>query len=212
MPRLPCEFMTRSAYMPFSFARRYGPDKGFFHRDNFQFTSATNNPWGFLYPGSAHGEGTVAHRYEKVSAFDDRKMDDRAYRQKFLHNHPETKWDLEPTPFGCFDFDFSKRCGMIGVKVGHVTQIDDFGNMHNAQVIWLPEQHVLTHRTKEADGFCSIEIGAMNWEPRNPKHVTHRAIRALREKCLEAGLPPKRVNKEFRVTEDAYIPVGTKLD
>eukprot|EP01062_Namystynia_karyoxenos_P071155 TRINITY_DN66588_c0_g1_i1.p1 TRINITY_DN66588_c0_g1~~TRINITY_DN66588_c0_g1_i1.p1 ORF type:complete len:457 (+),score=91.58 TRINITY_DN66588_c0_g1_i1:117-1487(+) len=216
-PRLPTEELTRPPYMPFSFARRFGPDKGFFHRDNFQFTAAASNPWGFLFPGgkamspmwqSDPGIGT----YEKVSCFDERKLDDAAYRAKFAHNHPETGFDLEPTPFGCYDFDFSKRSGIIGVKVGKVTQVDDYGNMHNAQVVWIPEQHVLTHRTREADGFCSLRIGALDSEPKNTRHRSNHSVKAMREMCLEAGLPPKRVCKEFRITEDAYIPVGTKLD
>eukprot|EP01063_Lacrimia_lanifica_P011947 TRINITY_DN18609_c0_g2_i1.p1 TRINITY_DN18609_c0_g2~~TRINITY_DN18609_c0_g2_i1.p1 ORF type:complete len:448 (+),score=122.92 TRINITY_DN18609_c0_g2_i1:82-1425(+) len=213
--RLKNEWYTRSPYEPFSWAGRWGPDKGFFHRDNSGHMAPTSNPWGFLYPGGKvqsplwqSDPGIGAHEVAgHVSDFD---KDSAAALHKSQHNHPELTWDTEPTPFGQYDYDFSHRTGVIGVKVGKTTQIDDYGNIMNATIVWLPEQHIIDHFTKEGDGFSAVTVGAHNaaFDPEHPKQKGS----ILAQQCIEVGVPPKDVSKSFPVSEDAYVPIGQKLD
>ncbi|KAJ9470568.1 50S ribosomal protein L3-2 [Diplonema papillatum] len=206
--KLTHEWFNKAPFEPFSFAERWGPDKGFFHRDNAKHVSVAMNPWGFLYPGGKvqsplwqSDPGIGPH--EVAGTPNDGVTDDIAYRIKMEHNHPETRWDHEPTPFGVFDYDFSRRVGMVGIKVGKVTQVDDYGNLMNASVVWCPDQHIIAQRTREADGACAMTVGAYNAE--------HGQLN-LAELCAEAGVPQKKVSAHFSITEDAYLPVGTRLD
>ena len=197
---------------PYSWSQRYGPDKGFFNRDNVNFNSMVNNPWGFLYPGGRtqsplwQSDAGIGSN-EVAGEANEKDMDSAAYKAKMKHNHPELTWDLKPTPFGQYDFDFSSRGGMMGVKVGKTTQIDDYGNMSNVYIIWCPDQHVIGHFTKECDGFSAVTVGCYN---AREQEISER--NPLTEQCLEAGVPVKRYSVSFKVSEDAYVPIGTKLD
>eukprot|EP01059_Diplonema_ambulator_P002418 TRINITY_DN12067_c0_g1_i1.p1 TRINITY_DN12067_c0_g1~~TRINITY_DN12067_c0_g1_i1.p1 ORF type:complete len:446 (+),score=121.91 TRINITY_DN12067_c0_g1_i1:71-1339(+) len=210
-PKLPSEWFVRAPYEPMSWSQRYGPDKGFFHRDNVSYTGKTaGNPWGFLYPGGKvqsplwmSDPGIGSH--EVAGTLGENEMDDSAYAAKMEHNHPETTWDHEPTPFGQFDFDFSKRSGMIGIKVGKTTQMDDYGNIFNANIVWCPSQHVISHFTPESDGFNAVTIAAHDVPD-------SKSPRKLVDACTEAGVPTKHVSKSFKVSEDAFIPIGAKMD
>ena len=208
-PKLKSDWFVRSPLEPYSFSMRYGVDKGFFHRDNFAATRISGNPWGFLYPGGKVQSPTWQSD-EGIGATDitadigDIRVDSMAYEMKLQHNHPELKWDTKPTPWGEFDFDYSSRMGMMGVKVGHTTQIDDFGNMFNAAIIWCPDQHILNHFTRESDGRCGMTLACYNSHSDRPS--------GLKDACAQAGISQKKHSKSFKISEDAYIPVGTKMD
>ena len=146
--------------------------------------------------------GIASH--EVAGEINERDKDTAAYNEKLHHNHPELTFDMMPTPFGEYDFEYSVRGGMLGYKVGKTTQIDDFGNQYNCYILWVPENHVIGHHTIESDGFSAITVGARN--------ITLKEGSPLHERCIEAGVPPKEASKSFRITEDAFIPVGTKLD
>eukprot|EP01061_Rhynchopus_euleeides_P034622 TRINITY_DN5847_c1_g1_i1.p1 TRINITY_DN5847_c1_g1~~TRINITY_DN5847_c1_g1_i1.p1 ORF type:complete len:462 (+),score=81.89 TRINITY_DN5847_c1_g1_i1:61-1386(+) len=206
---LPNEWWNKGAYEPYSFSMRWHANRGFFHRDNLGYNSVVNNPWGFLYPGGRvqsplwqTDPGIGSH--EVAGEINERDKDSAAYNEKIHHNHPELKFDMTPTPFGQFDYEYSVRSGMLGIKVGKTSLVDDFGNQFNCNIVWIPDTHIINHHTKESEGYSGVTVAAMN-VPTLPNNALHDA-------CAEAGVPSKRICKTFKVTEDGYIPVGHKMD
>jgi large subunit ribosomal protein L3 len=57
-------------------------------------------------------------------------------------------------------------------------------------------------KTPEVDGYCALQIGAFDCPAKN-------VTKPLLFHFQAAGVAPKRVLKEFPVTQDALLPVGT---
>ena len=126
-------------------------------------------------------------------------------RGKFPELYQDTHLWENPPPFGDFNMFYSVRAGLIGVKAFTQTEYDDLGNKMDLTAIWVPDNQVVAHRTKERDGNDSMLIGAMNVPAEFHKpHVT--AFYKSKRVAV------KHVNSVFRITPDAFVPVGTRLD
>lgn len=126
-------------------------------------------------------------------------------REKFPELYQDTQhWD-KPPPFGEFNQFYSVRCGMIGIRVKYVREFDAMGNALLLSMLWVPDNQIIEHKTKEKHGYDAMVVGAMNV---SPEFHSPRIARRFKE----AGVAVKHVVKEFRCTPDAFLPVGTKLD
>src|SRR5713226_751141 len=96
------------------------------------------------------------------------------------------------------------RSGVIAQKVGMSRVFTDGGEHVPVTVLRLANCQVVAHRTKGRDGYVALQLGSGS---RKPKNMT----KADRGHFAVAKVEPKRKVAEFRVEEDALIPVGAEI-
>jgi large subunit ribosomal protein L3 len=95
--------------------------------------------------------------------------------------------------------------GIIGKKIGMTQVYADDGRAVPVTVIEAGPCVVVQRKSKEKDGYSSIQIGLV--ERRRVKRVT----KAMKGHFDKAGIPPCRVLREFRVEDGAELKVGDTL-
>ncbi|KAF8586544.1 mitochondrial 50S ribosomal protein L3 [Ramaria rubella] len=101
----------------------------------------------------------------------------------------------------------STRTGVIARKRGMTTLWDEHGALFPVTVLQLDNCQVTANiRTvrKDSSVYHAVQVAATD----RPRKTTTRQMRGH---FAKAGVDPKRIVKEFPVTEDAHIPVGTTL-
>jgi large subunit ribosomal protein L3 len=96
------------------------------------------------------------------------------------------------------------RSGVIAQKMGMTRVFTDAGEHIPVTVLKLSNCQVLGHRTKEKNGYVALQLGS----------GSRRSVympKAERGQFAVAKVEPKRKVAEFRVTEDALIPVGAEI-
>ena len=96
------------------------------------------------------------------------------------------------------------RSGLIAQKLGMTRVFTDAGEHVPVTVLKVDMCQVVAHRTMETNGYVALQLGAGS---RKPKNVT----RAERGHFAKTEVEPKRKIVEFRVSDDAVIPVGAEL-
>ena len=96
------------------------------------------------------------------------------------------------------------RSGVIAQKVGMTRVFTEAGTHVPVTVLRLANCQVVAHRTKEKNGYVALQLGSGT---RKVKNVT----KAERGNFAIAKVEPKRKVAEFRVSEDAMIPVGAEI-
>src|SRR5712691_2306086 len=96
------------------------------------------------------------------------------------------------------------RSGVIAKKVGMTRVFTDGGEHVPVTVLQLLQCQVIAHRTKEKNGYVALQLGS---GPRRANNM----IKADRGYFAKAKLEPKRKLAEFRVSDDALIPVGAEI-
>jgi len=96
------------------------------------------------------------------------------------------------------------RSGVIAQKLGMTRVFTDAGEHVPVTVLRLGQCQVVAHRTKDKNGYVALQLGAGGRKVKNvPK--------AERGHFAIAKVEPKRKVTEFRVSEDAVIPVGAEI-
>src|SRR5436305_11768438 len=96
------------------------------------------------------------------------------------------------------------RSGVIAQKVGMTRVFTEAGAHVPVTVLRLANCQVVGHRTKEKNGYVALQLGSGS---RKVKNVT----KAERGNFAIAKVEPKRKVAEFRVSDDALIPVGAEI-
>ena len=96
------------------------------------------------------------------------------------------------------------RSGVIAQKVGMTRVFTDAGAHVPVTVLRLANCQVVAHRTLDKNGYVALQLGSGT---RKVKNVT----KAERGNFAIAKVEPKRKVAEFRVSEDALIPVGAEI-
>ena len=96
------------------------------------------------------------------------------------------------------------RSGVIAQKVGMTRLFTEAGEHVPVTVLRLAQCQVVAHRTKDKNGYVALQLGAGQ---RKIKNVS----KAERGRFAIAKVEPKRKIAEFRVSEDAVIPVGAEI-
>ena len=96
------------------------------------------------------------------------------------------------------------RSGVIAQKMGMTRVFTDAGEHVPVTVLCLNNCQVVGHRTKDENGYVSLQLGAGTRKARN-------VSKAMRGHFAVAKVEPKRKVVEFRVTDDALIPVGAEI-
>jgi large subunit ribosomal protein L3 len=98
----------------------------------------------------------------------------------------------------------SMRSGVIAQKVGMTRIFTDAGEHVPVTVLRLANCQVVGHRTKDKNGYVALQLGS------GARKAT-RVTRAERNNFAIAKVEPKRKVVEFRVDENAMIPVGAEI-
>ena len=96
------------------------------------------------------------------------------------------------------------RSGVIAQKLGMTRVFTEAGEHVPVTVLRLGNCQVVAHRTLDKNGYVALQLGA---GARKVKNV----VKAERGHFAVAKVEPKRKVAEFRVSEDAVIPVGAEI-
>jgi large subunit ribosomal protein L3 len=96
------------------------------------------------------------------------------------------------------------RTGVVAQKVGMTRVFTEAGEHVPVTVLKLAGCQVVGHRTKDKNGYVALQLGAGS---RKVKNVT----KAERGNFAIAKVEPKSKIVEFRVSDDALIPVGAEI-
>src|ERR1700748_3237722 len=96
------------------------------------------------------------------------------------------------------------RSGVLAQKIGMMRLFTEAGEHVPVTVLRLGNCQVVAHRTKDKNGYVALQLGSGT---RKVKNVT----KGERGNFALAKVEPKRKVAEFRVSEDALIPVGAEI-
>jgi large subunit ribosomal protein L3 len=96
------------------------------------------------------------------------------------------------------------RSGVIAQKVGMTRLFTEAGEHVPVTVLRLAQCQVVAHRTKDKNGYVALQLGA-------GERRTNNMNKADRGYFGKAKVEPRRKLAEFRVSEDALIPVGAEI-
>jgi large subunit ribosomal protein L3 len=96
------------------------------------------------------------------------------------------------------------RSGVIAQKLGMTRVFTEAGEHVPVTVLKLGKCQVLSHRTKDKNGYVALQLGSGTRKVSN-------VSKAERGNFAIAKVEPKRKLAEFRVSDDALIPVGAEI-
>ena len=96
------------------------------------------------------------------------------------------------------------RSGVVAQKVGMTRVFTEAGEHVPVTVLRLAQCQVVAHRTKDKNGYVALLLGSGARRANNMS-------KADRGYFGKQNVEPRRKLAEFRVTEDALIPVGAEI-
>lgn len=96
------------------------------------------------------------------------------------------------------------RTGVLAEKIGMTRIFDEEGQSVAVTVLKLDSLQVVAQRTKEKDGYTAVQLGM-------GKAKKHRVAKAQLATFAKANVEAKKKLAEFRVAEDALLPVGQEI-
>jgi large subunit ribosomal protein L3 len=96
------------------------------------------------------------------------------------------------------------RSGVLAQKIGMTRLFTETGEHVPVTVLRLGNCQVVGHRTREKNGYVALQLGA-------GLRKVQSTTRADRGHFAVAKVEPKRKLAEFRVDEDALIPIGAEI-
>ena len=96
------------------------------------------------------------------------------------------------------------RTGLIAQKLGMSRVFTDEGNHVAVTVLRIDNCQVVAQRTQDKDGYTALQLGVGTAKVKN-------VTQPQRGHFAKAKVEPKAKLAEFRVSEDALVPVGAEI-
>src|SRR5438094_2544709 len=96
------------------------------------------------------------------------------------------------------------RTGLIAQKLGMSRVFTDDGNHVAVTVLRIEQCQVVAQRTTEKDGYTALQLGVGTAKVKN-------VTKPQRGHFAKAKVEPKARLAEFRVSEDALVPIGSEI-
>src|SRR5438034_9020813 len=96
------------------------------------------------------------------------------------------------------------RTGLIAQKLGMSRVFTDEGNHVAVTVLRVDNCQVVAQRTQDKDGYTALQLGVGTAKVKN-------VTKPQRGHFAKAKVEPKARLAEFRVSEDALVPVGAEI-
>ena len=96
------------------------------------------------------------------------------------------------------------RTGLIAQKLGITRIFAEDGAHVPVTVLKITDCHVVANRTQDKDGYTAVQLGIGKAKVKNVN-------KPLRGHFAKAKVEPSKKLVEFRVSEDALIPVGSEV-
>src|SRR6476660_3210087 len=96
------------------------------------------------------------------------------------------------------------RTGVVAQKVGMTRVFTEAGVHVPVTVLQLASYQGIAHRTKHKHGYVALQLGS-------GARRTNNMSKGDRGYFAKANVEPKRKRAEFRVSDDAVIPVGAEI-
>lgn len=97
------------------------------------------------------------------------------------------------------------RTGLIAEKIGMTSIFNDKGKRFTVTFLKVENCQVVAHRTIEKNGYSALVLGI-----RNAKVA--KVTKPLKQMFAKNKIEPKTKLKEFRITDDCFIDIGTQLN
>ncbi len=98
----------------------------------------------------------------------------------------------------------SMRTGVLARKVGMSCDWSEWSRRYALTYLQLESCHVVGHKTDAKHGYNALQIG---FRAAKPKHVNKPQMSQFEA----AGIDPLRIVREFRITADAFVPIGSEI-
>ena len=98
----------------------------------------------------------------------------------------------------------TSRTGVLAEKIGMTRIYDEFGQSVPVTVLRIDNLQVVGQRTVAKDGYSAVQLGM-------GKAKAHRVNKAQRTVFAKANIEAKTKVAEFRVAEDAILPIGQEI-
>ena len=96
------------------------------------------------------------------------------------------------------------RSGLIAKKVGMTRMFDTEGNHIPVTVLRMSKCQVVTLKTSEKDGYSAVQLGMEEAKP-------NRVTKPLKGHFAKNKVSPMKHLKEFHITDETSLEVGTEL-
>ncbi len=96
------------------------------------------------------------------------------------------------------------RTGLIGKKLGMTRVFTDDGAHVPVSVVQVENCQVVSQKTAERDGYSALQLGVGTAKLKN-------VSKAMRGHFAKSEVEAKRRLREFRISEDAMVDVGTEI-
>jgi len=99
-----------------------------------------------------------------------------------------------------------KRSGIIGTKIGNSSYFSEQGRVIPVSIVKIDECVVSRVRSNEKDGYTALQLASID------KNVEINKIKKPQRKIFASlKIKPKKILKEFKVTEDSVLELGSIL-
>ena len=99
-----------------------------------------------------------------------------------------------------------KRSGIIGTKIGNSSYFSEQGRVIPVSIVKIDECVVSRVRSNEKDGYTALQLASID------KNVEINKIKKPQRKIFASlKIKPKKILKEFKVTEDSVLELGSVL-
>jgi large subunit ribosomal protein L3 len=96
------------------------------------------------------------------------------------------------------------RTGLIAKKVGMSSMFTEQGERLTLTLLQLEDCQVIGHKTLDRDGYNAVILGSTIAK-------TSKVAKPQKKLYADAKLEPRKILKEFRVSEDGQMPIGTDI-